>query len=75
MARVDAHFPGGLVVEVAGHATHSTRRQRQHDEQRRTELTLRGETVITFTFDDVDERAEWVVTMLVAALDLVAEAT
>jgi hypothetical protein len=41
IARVDAEFPGGLIVEVAGHGTHSTRQQIQADEQRRTELTLR----------------------------------
>lgn len=72
VARVDAYFPGGLVVEVAGHATHSTRRQRQHDEQRRTELILRGETVITFTYDDLDERLQWVATMIAAALAAIA---
>ena len=42
IARVDAYFPGGLVVEVSGHGTHASRRQRQSDAQRRTELTLRG---------------------------------
>ena len=34
IARVDAYFPGGLVVEVSGHGTHASRRQRQIDAQR-----------------------------------------
>lgn len=59
VAHVDAQFGSELVVEVAGHATHSTRRQRQIDEQRRTELTLRGKRVLTFTYEDVTERPDW----------------
>jgi hypothetical protein len=72
VARVDAEFPGNLVVEVAGHGTHSTRQQLQSDEQRRTELTLRGKRVITFTYDDVRYRPDWVGTQVRAALRLVA---
>jgi hypothetical protein len=68
IARVDAYFPGGLVVEVAGHGTHASRRQRQHDEQRRTELTLRGLRVITFTYEDVRDRPDWVIAKLREAL-------
>ncbi len=60
MARVDAEFAGGLIIEVAGHGTHSTRLQRQRDAQRHTELTLRGNHVITFTYDDVYGRPQWV---------------
>lgn len=72
VARVDAEFPGGLIVEVAGHGTHSSRQQIQSDEQRRTELTLRGKRVITFTYDDVRYRPNWVATQLHAALHLAA---
>ena len=68
VARVDAYFPCGLVVELAGHGTHSSRRQRQIDEQRRTELTLRGLRVITFTFEDVRDRPDWVIARLRDAL-------
>ena len=46
VARVDAYFAGGLVVEVSGHGTHASRRQRQIDAQRHTELTLRGLHVV-----------------------------
>ena len=60
VARVDAEFPGGLVVELAGHGTHSSRRQRQLDAQRATELTLLGKRVITFTYEDVRDRPAWV---------------
>ena len=68
VARVDAFFAGGLVVELAGHGTHSTRLQRQRDAQRHTELTLRGLRVLTFTFEDVRDRPAWVVARLREAL-------
>ncbi len=68
IARVDAEFPGDLVVEVAGHGTHATRQQRQRDAQRHTELTLRGKRVLTFTYEDVRDRPGWVVRMVLAAL-------
>jgi hypothetical protein len=64
IARVDAEFPGGLIVEVAGHGTHATRRQRQRDAERHTELTLRGKRVLTFTYEDVRDRPGWVVDRL-----------
>lgn len=64
VARVDAYFPGGLVVEVAGHGTHASRRQRQIDAQRHTELTLRGLRVLTFTYEDVRDRPQWVIARL-----------
>lgn len=72
VARVDAYFPGDLVVEVEGHGTHSSRRQRQHDEQRRTELTLRGVRVLTFTYLDIRDRPAWVIARLRDALALAA---
>lgn len=72
VARVDAFFPGNLVVEVAGHGTHASRRQRQIDEQRRTELTLGGLRVMTFTYDDVRDRPDWVLARLRDALAMAA---
>ncbi len=57
IARVDFRF-GSVIVEVAGHGTHATRRQRQRDAQRHTELTLAGLTVLTFTYEDVHERPD-----------------
>lgn len=70
--RLDATFAGGLVVELEGHATHSSRRQRQHDEARRTALTLTGLRVIVFTYLDVRDRPTWILTQLRAALATVA---
>ena len=70
VGRVDAFFDGGLVVELAGHGTHSSRHDRQRDEQRRTELTLRGLRVITFTYDDIRDRPAWVVARLLEALSM-----
>lgn len=64
IARVDAQFANGLVIELAGHGTHATRLQRQRDAQRHTELTLRRRRVITFTYDDVYGRPGWMVTIL-----------
>jgi hypothetical protein len=72
VARVDAYFPGGLVVEVAGHGTHASRGQRQVDAQRHTELTLRGLRVLTFTYEDVRDRPAWVIARLRQALAMAA---
>ncbi len=72
IARVDAFFVGGVVVEVAGHGTHATRRQRQIDAQRHTELTLRGLRVLTFTYEDVRDRPAWVIARLREALAMAA---
>lgn len=72
IARVDAEFPGGLIVEVMGHGTHSTRRQSQADYERSTELTLRGKRVISFTYADIRDRPDWVVSVLRQALRLAA---
>jgi hypothetical protein len=72
LARVGAYFPGGLVVELEGHGTHATRQQRRTDAQRRTELTLRGYRVLTFTYEDVRDRPQWVVRQLRQALTAAA---
>jgi hypothetical protein len=72
IARVDAYFPGGLVVELSGHGTHASRRQRQIDAQRRTELTLRGLRILTFTYEDVRDRPDWVIGQLREALAMAA---
>lgn len=72
IARVDAFFEGSLVVEVSGHGTHATRRQRQRDAQRHTELTLRGLRVVTFTYEDVRDRPAWVIARLSDAMAMSA---
>ncbi len=54
VARVDTLFEHvRLVVELEGHATHSTRGERAQDERRRTELMLAGYDVVVFTYDQV----------------------
>jgi len=68
IARVDALFPGELVVEVSGHGTHATRFQRQVDAQRQTELTIRGLRVMTFTYENVTYRPDWVADRILEAL-------
>jgi len=68
LARVDFFFGDHIVVEVAGHTTHSSRSHVQVDAERRTELTLRGLAVLTFTYDDVFKRPAWVLGRLRHAL-------
>ncbi|MCU1503825.1 MAG: hypothetical protein JWM12_3179 [Ilumatobacteraceae bacterium] len=63
IARVDMLF-GDLVVEIAGHGFHSSRRQLQRDEQRRTELTTLGLRTVAFRYEDVRDRPAWVVAQL-----------
>jgi hypothetical protein len=60
IARVDAEFPNGLVVEVAGHGTHSSRQQRGRDAERQVELTVRGKRWMAFTYEHVRDRPGWV---------------
>jgi very-short-patch-repair endonuclease len=71
IARVDFRFDS-VIIEVAGHGTHATRRQRQRDAQRHTELTLAGLTVLTFTYEDLHERPTWVLEQVRRALQLAA---
>ncbi|WCO65104.1 DUF559 domain-containing protein [Iamia majanohamensis] len=54
VARVDARWDDrAVVVELDGHASHSTREQLDRDQRRRNELTLAGDTVLVFTYDHV----------------------
>ncbi len=59
-----------LVVEVDGHGTHATRRQRQADAERDARLQLDGWRVIRFTYEDVVERPEHVVGLVARMLGL-----
>jgi very-short-patch-repair endonuclease len=45
-----------LVVEIDGHTTHATRRQRQADAERDMRLQAAGQRVIRFTYEDIVER-------------------
>lgn len=69
-ARVDLVWDEArLVVELHGHETHATRRQRQADAERAAALELAGWRVISFTYEDVTERPSYVVATIAAHLD------
>lgn len=71
VARVDCCLEGDrLIVEVSGHRTHSTRRQRQADAERRLRLEQDGYRVLEFTYEDVTERPAYVLQAIVARLRL-----
>ncbi len=60
-ARVDLWWDDAeLVVELAGHGSHATRRQRQSDDERAARLGLSGWQVVEFTYEDVAERPHYV---------------
>lgn len=65
VARVDFYFREiGLVVEVTGRLGHSTPEERARDAQRRNELQELGVRVIEFTWEDVTERAAYVIAQM-----------
>jgi very-short-patch-repair endonuclease len=69
--RLDAYYDDQLLVaEVGGHATHSTRRQRQRDAERRARLVAAGLRVVDFTAEDVRERPRYVAATLGRLLGL-----
>ncbi|HLM64191.1 MAG TPA: DUF559 domain-containing protein [Acidimicrobiales bacterium] len=71
MARVDLLYEEArLVVEVDGHATHSTRRQRQADAERQARLVAAGWRVVRVTYEDVVERPDHVVAVVAELLGL-----
>jgi very-short-patch-repair endonuclease len=71
IARVDLIWDDRmLIVELMGHGTHATRRQRQHDAERRARLELLGFRVPEFTYEDVRERPDYFISMLIAHLEL-----
>jgi very-short-patch-repair endonuclease len=73
IARVDLCWDdAGLIVELAGHATHSTRRDRQRDAERAARLRLAGWRLVEFTYEDVVERPGYVAEMIRSHLDLAA---
>ncbi|MGH9112649.1 MAG: DUF559 domain-containing protein [Acidimicrobiales bacterium] len=71
IARVDLFWDDAkLVVELAGHGTHSTRRQRQSGAERAARLGLKGWRVVEFTYEDVVERPQYVVEIIRAYLTM-----
>ena len=57
-----------LVVELNGHATHATRRDLQDAAERAAALELDGWRVVTFVYEDVTERPDYVVETIAAHL-------
>jgi very-short-patch-repair endonuclease len=69
IGRVDLAYAGGrVIVELAGHRTHATRRQRQTDHERANRLALEGVVVLQFTYEDVVERPAHVVALVRRAI-------
>lgn len=69
VARVDFLYPHHrVVIEVNGHAWHSTRDQVTADAARRRHLALEGYIVLDFTYDDVVRHPQLVVAQVRAAL-------
>jgi very-short-patch-repair endonuclease len=64
-ARVDLWWDEAkLVVELAGHGSHATRRERQADSERAVRLGLEGLEVLAFVYEDAVERPAYVVDMI-----------
>jgi hypothetical protein len=69
VARVDCCYDTQrLIVELNGHAAHSTKRQRDTDAARVNRLQLLGYRVLQFTYDDVVQRPEMVIATVAGAL-------
>jgi Protein of unknown function (DUF559) len=73
IARVDLFWEEArLVVELDGHGTHATRRDRQAAAERAARLGLERWHVVSFTYEDVTERPDYVVAMIRTYLGSVA---
>jgi hypothetical protein len=59
-------------LQLHGHGTHATRRDRQARAERAARLGLDGWRVVPFTYEDVTERPDYVVAMIRAYLGLAA---
>ncbi len=70
VVRVDGLFVDeGVVLELDGHGSHATRRERQHDAERASGLVALGLRVVVFTYEDLTERPDYVVRAVLAHLD------
>lgn len=69
VARVDFLYPElALVIEVNGHGSHSTKRQRDADALRANELQLAGYSVLQFSYDQVVHQPAMVIATVARAL-------
>lgn len=65
---VDLVVAGWLVIEVDGYAVHRDRFR--EDRRRDAELTRQGFGVLRFTYDDVERRPQWVLSVVRETLSL-----
>ncbi len=73
IARVDLLWEDDrLVAEISGQETHASRRDRQAEAERGSDLGLVGWQVVTFVYEDVVERPAYVVDRIRAHLALAA---
>jgi Protein of unknown function (DUF559) len=73
IARVDLFWDDArLVAEIAGQGTHAVRRDRQRDAERGSDLALARWRVVTFVYEDVVERPDYVVDTIRSHLALAA---
>jgi hypothetical protein len=73
IARVDLLWDDArLVAEISGQGTHASRRDRQRDGERASDLGLARWRVVTFVYEDVVERPAYVVDTLLAHLAVAA---
>ena len=57
-----------LGIELDGHAWHSTKRQRQRDNERQNQVVLSDWKILRFTYEDVTQRPEYVANVVRHAL-------
>ena len=70
---IDVAFPAAmLAVEIDGFAYHRDATAFQHDRTRRNTLIAKGWTVLNFTWSDLVERPDYVISSIEAALEAAA---
>jgi hypothetical protein len=73
VARVDFEFaPLSIIVEVGGQKGYLTRRERQRQERRRSQLQLLGKVIYFFSYEDVADDPSYVMATVRAALGVAA---
>jgi len=69
MAEIDfAHLGLRIAIEVDGRAFHSDRRSFEHDRWRQNALTVGGWLVLRFTWEQITERPDEVIAVILAAV-------
>jgi very-short-patch-repair endonuclease len=63
------HLPTKLNIEIDGSLVHNNPIQNERDKTRDIELSLRGWTVLRFTYRDLIERPDWVIASIRRAIE------